>query len=210
MTKQGSTISLRSIAIAFALALAAFVLGRVWLFPSPASDPESLGRQQADAERDVVQTVQPVDPELNVTLASVEYSPEQVVSLQVNALIDSKLDPDRVAVCYGLASPNNRLVTGPLERFASMVRTPPYDRFFGALETQVGKAELEEDFANVLVSGISETNQPFAYRFLLSRQTSEPFTGCWMTDAVIPLSFVDFQGTAIAPTEAIADGIPLQ
>lgn len=209
MAKRAPTFGLSNIVIALGLAVTAFILGRIWLFPSPPSDFESLVGRQIDARENPEPQPPPTDPELGAAVADSQYSPEQVVTLQVNALVESEMYPERIAVCYGLASPNNRQVTGPLDRFASMVRTIPYDQFIGALETQVGKAEIQEGFANILVSGISKTRQPFAYRFLLSKQTIEPFTDCWMTDTVIPLSFVDFQGSAIPQTEEIADEVPL-
>lgn len=210
MSKRAPTFGMSSIAIASGLALLAFILGRALLFPSSQSDSEPLLRRQTvDTQADPKSQTQPSDPELQAVVANVQYSPEQVVALQVNALVESETYPERIEICYGLASPDNRTVTGPLERFATMVRTVPYDQFIGAQETQVGKAELEEGFANVLVSGISKASQPFAYRFLLSKQSVEPFTDCWMTDTVIPISFVDFQGSVISQTEESENGVPL-
>lgn len=130
-----------------------------------------------------------------------EWSPEEVVQRQMEALIASNTDPEAIANCFALASPSNRLVTGPLERFAAMVAGPNYRALLEARTFLVGKAIQQDRFAAVLVTLMTHEGQPYAYRFLLSQQTGElagstDSTGddhnrwqdCWMTDGVSRVS----------------------
>ena len=112
------------------------------------------------------------------------FSPAEVVALQVRSIRDSILDRTHLAVCYSLASPQNREVTGPFARFAEMIMTPPYDRLAVCQDWQVGGAAIERDYAAVLVSTVSKDGETTAFRFLLHRHEEEPYKGCWLTEAV--------------------------
>ncbi len=123
------------------------------------------------------------DPDVDVQIADAGLTPEQVVGLQIESIHDSAGEPERLRVCYSLASPNNRSLTGPLEYFAEIVVAPPYDHLAQADDWQIGEATIREGYAAVLVSVIHK-DQPYAYRFLLSQQPEPPYKGCWMTDGV--------------------------
>ena len=131
----------------------------------------------------------PIDDEsdaqyVDVTLASKDATPEQVVTQQLNSLHASLTDPSQLKACYSLASPENRKLTGPFSRFAAMVMQPPYDQLARCTTWQVGSAEIEDDYAAVLVSTINNHEQPQAFRFLLRLHGRAPYQGCWLTDAV--------------------------
>lgn len=121
---------------------------------------------------------------VDVTVATKDATPEQVVTRQLNSLHDSLTDPSQLKICYSLASPDNRRLTGPFKRFAAMVMQPPYDQLARCTTWQVGSAEIEADYAAVLVSTLNNHEQPQAFRFLLRLHGREPYEGCWLTDAV--------------------------
>jgi len=112
------------------------------------------------------------------------FSPAEVASLQVQSIHDSVTTPESLRVCYSLASPNNREVTGPFDRFAQMVMMPPYDRLATCQDWQVGSATIENDYAAVLVSTVSEDGDATAFRFLMHQYDEAPYRGCWLTEAV--------------------------
>ncbi len=112
------------------------------------------------------------------------FSPAEVVSLQVQSIRDAATTPERLRICYSLASPNNREVTGPFARFSQMVMTPPYDRLATCHDWQVGSATIEKDYAAVLVSTVSESGDATAFRFLLRQYDEAPYRGCWLTEVV--------------------------
>lgn len=117
-------------------------------------------------------------------VASADLLPEEVVELQVTALQAARLSPDELKVCFALAAPSNREITGPFENFAQMVSTSPYDRLINAASWQIGSTIVEGDFAAALVTTIDGDGKPDAFRFVLEKQKEEPYTNCWMTIGV--------------------------
>src|SRR5437667_11630954 len=59
---------------------------------------------------------------------SPELSPEQVIKIQIKALKNNNsFDRDNgIEAAFVFASPENKTYTGPIERFARMVRNPLY------------------------------------------------------------------------------------
>jgi hypothetical protein len=113
-------------------------------------------------------------------------SPEDVVRLQVDALRAFRDDESAIHQCYVLASPSNRAVTGPLERFTAMVQNPTYCALVLHTTALVGRPVIRGGQATVLVTVLDQSRTAHVFRFFLSRQTDPLFLDCWMTDAVIP------------------------
>ncbi len=107
-------------------------------------------------------------------VAQSSWGPRDVVVNQLAALKASALTPDEMIVCYSLASPQNRLETGPYDNFNRLVRTEPYLPLVGHLTCLVGRAAIEEDQASVTATVVDLTGLSHAYQFLLSRQ-KKPF-----------------------------------
>jgi hypothetical protein len=112
--------------------------------------------------------------------------PEEVVRLQLAGLSDAKADGVGILQCFCLASPANRVVTGPLERFGQMVRTEPYQCMARPGAVLIGRPLHDHDVARLLVTIIDEQRHVRAFAFVLSRQKEKPFKDCWMTEAVLP------------------------
>lgn len=123
-------------------------------------------------------------PDPYVGIARDDLTPETVVRRQVEAIRASVASPERIRECFAFASPGNRAMTGPVERFAEMVMSEPYTSLAKDPEFQVGTAIVEGDFSAVLVTVVSESGTPSAYRFMLERQSVPPYENCWMTVAV--------------------------
>ena len=124
----------------------------------------------------------------NVVLPSPKLSPEEVVRLQLKGLNDPKMGGVGVLQCFCLASPANRAITGPLQRFGQMVRTGAYQAMTSPRAILVGRPQIEKQVARLLVTVIDEKNNVRVFAFVLSRQTEPPFRNCWMTDAVLAAS----------------------
>lgn len=127
-------------------------------------------------------------------LPSPSLTPVQVVEAQLSAL-----QQDDVQRCFAFASPANRAMTGPWQRFDLLIRqTPAYaplvacTRYMvvGALPTAASKFRVR-----VRVWPAGGSSAPFAvavpvldYDWSLTRQaeTDDDFADCWMVDAVMP------------------------
>ncbi|MDA0657468.1 MAG: hypothetical protein O3C60_01390 [Planctomycetota bacterium] len=91
-----------------------------------------------------------VDTTASLVYPHPDLTPEQVVKLQ----IDSLAQGDRFGLiqCICFASPANLVQTGPIGRFAEMVRRPPYNVLCRSGTVVVGTPVLRDDSARVLVS----------------------------------------------------------
>jgi hypothetical protein len=114
-----------------------------------------------------------------------QFTPEQVIELQIRALSGQGEIKTRVERCYRFASPANRAHTGPLDRFLRMVDSPPYGPLLNAKKFLVGRASVDNGRAHLLLTVVDTGGELTLYRCFLSRQTDGEFAGCWMTDAVL-------------------------
>ena len=113
-------------------------------------------------------------------------SPQDVVSIQIEALQhnDTPYKDRGIEVTFNFASPKNKSVTGPLERFKAMVRNPAYGPMIDHRSAEYQNVRVEGDSAQVDVILESKNGQFLGYRFTLSRQHGNQYEGSWMTNAV--------------------------
>ena len=113
-----------------------------------------------------------------------KLAPEQVVRIQLNALRHNDTHNLGIEIAFRFASPDNKLSTGPLPRFISMVREGPYSLMLAYENLAYHPVEVVEDRARQRVTLIG-SGLVIDYEFYLSRQTEGTCVGCWMTDAVL-------------------------
>ena len=111
-------------------------------------------------------------------------SPRQVVKAQLDALRrNEELGDDLgIATAFRFASEANREATGPLDRFASMLRNPLYRPMIDHSSAEFGPTHVEGDVARVQVVLFGRGGEVAAYDFTLSQ---DPTTRCWLTDGVM-------------------------
>lgn len=140
------------------------------------------------------QAAQPVP-----TLTSADVVRHQMLALQHN---DTPTRDAGAAIAFRFASPENRIYTGPVERFAQMVHAPQYAPMLGCRRFELfdappddagpapddQEAENDPNFARHLVRVDAADGSQWHYVFLVRRQTEGNYTGCWMVDAVMPLA----------------------
>jgi hypothetical protein len=126
---------------------------------------------------------------LNVVVALAGFTltptttPESIVQLQLQALQE-----DDMYSVFKFASPNNKAMTGPWQRFGAMVRSPPYHHLVGHRQADVllGVTSGDTSSWRGLVRVSSKTSElPVEYWWVLSRCTEGPFLGCYMVDTVL-------------------------
>jgi len=147
----------------------AYNAGALWPRWTPA--PES----QEAADANDIQLIQP----------AVTLSPREVVTIQAESLrhcLESERD---LWQCYLFASPANRGVTGPIDRFARMLLTPTYKSLVEAETMIIGREEVRSHLATVLVTVTDADNRVSSYRFFLAKQADGRVKDCWMTEGVI-------------------------
>ncbi len=119
-------------------------------------------------------------------------SPQDVVSIQIEALRNNDIPYESrgIEVTFNFASPANKRMTGPLERFQVMVRNPIYGPMIDHRNAKYENLVVEGDFAKIDVILTSKDGEYLGYRFILSRQHGNQYEGSWMTDAVIRFDLV--------------------
>ena len=115
--------------------------------------------------------------------------PESVVDVQVSALAenDTPVENAGIKTAYNFASPANRRMTGPLDRFVEMVNGPQYAPMIDHEEAVTGPVERTGSRAQQRVTLTGSAGRTVTYQFGVSKQPSGEFAGCWLTDRVFVL-----------------------
>jgi hypothetical protein len=147
-----------------------------------ANEQLSLGGRKASPPVEVFDA----SPITDLIQPAPSYSPEEVVEIQTGGLASSDVSRG-IQQCFAFASPSNRQMTGPIARFAVMVRRPPYAALMRNRLKLLGSPVIDGDSASVVVTLLDDHNAIHVFQFLLSKQHGNDVENCWMTDAVYPL-----------------------
>ncbi len=125
-----------------------------------------------------------------------ELSPEEVVRIQMDGFRTNDADDSGIEIAYRFASPANKQVTGPIQRFSRMMRNPAYAPMLEAHEVRISEATIRGSLARVFVTVIAVEGGRADYAFFLSRQKRGEYVDCWMTEGVTVLDVEDLSGSA--------------
>ena len=112
-----------------------------------------------------------------------ELSPGEVIRIQLEALRHNDERDRGIEVALRFASPANRANTGPLSRFARMIKQGPYALMLDFRKASYGMVEVRDEQARQHVT-LTGPHARVSYWFHLSRQSDAPYADCWMTDTV--------------------------
>ena len=143
------------------------------------------GRNQDQADPSLRDLLEVAEDVAELTKPSPELSPREVVSIQAAALANED-QQQGILQCALFASPENFAATGPLDRFARMLRGPRYRTLLSPDALSIGAVTLRGDDARVLVS-VLEGERPAAFAWYLSREKDGLLRDCWMTASVLPI-----------------------
>jgi len=117
---------------------------------------------------------------------SPDLSPKDVVRLQVEALgdNDTPYEDAGIEAAFRFASPANKRATGPLNRFRTLFDIETYRPMIDHVGAQYSDVQVDGNVARMGVMLTSERGRQVGYLFRLSKQSSAPHEGCWMTDGV--------------------------
>ncbi len=121
-------------------------------------------------------------------------TPQQVVAIQLEAFRNNDEEDRGIEVAFRFASPENRALTGPVPRFAGMMRGAAY-RIMLEYDS-VLYAPLVRD-GNVAVQRVALTmgEVTVVYDFVLRKQSSGAYLNCWMTEGVQVIRLPRERGT---------------
>ena len=121
-------------------------------------------------------------------------APADVVRIQLEALRDNDAADSGIAIAYRFASPDNRRSTGPLARFAAMIKREPYAMMLRYTDAVYGPVTVAGRRAAQRVVLSAPGRAPVTYVFHLTRQEDAgPLQECWMTEAVQAVAYAGRQ-----------------
>ena len=128
----------------------------------------------------------------------VEHSPAEVVSILVEALKRNPgtVDDAGIETVWSFASPGNRAITGPLERFTAMIKAG-FSDMLGFAGSRFEEINVAGNRAVQVVWLQQRDGREVGYAFQLGRQTSGQYQDMWMTEGVVPLGESERSGTSI-------------
>ena len=130
--------------------------------------------------------------DLSKTTPHPSLSPLDVVQIIMTALQrnDEPSKNHGIRVTFNFASPANKKVTGPVERFVNMVTGPVYGKMVDHLGAVYETIKIKGDSASIDVIIKVGSGRFVGFRFLLTKQRDNEFDGAWMTDSVIPIEVI--------------------
>jgi len=120
---------------------------------------------------------------------SVDLQPGDVVRIVIDALAhnDEPYADAGIETTFYFASPANRVITGPLDRFTRMVKSPPYGIMVNHVDSEFSEVVFTGNEAYQMVRLTAANGVVTVFAFRLGRQLDGEFKGMWMTDAVWPV-----------------------
>jgi hypothetical protein len=114
-------------------------------------------------------------------------SPAEVVVIQLEALQANEDESDAgIAQTFAFAHPDNQRLTGPLARFAQMIKGPQYRMLLNHRAHEVREVSRTDEEAVFAVTITTETGDFVGYQWTVAKVSGGEHDGAWMTIAVSP------------------------
>jgi len=119
---------------------------------------------------------------------SPDLSPQRVVEIQLRSLQqnDSPTPDAGIEQTWAFAHPDNKRLTGPLDRFALMIKGPHYKLLLKLREYRIEKVVRTESRALFNVSIVTAAGQPASFQWEVAKVDAGVHAGAWMTIGVSP------------------------
>ena len=119
-------------------------------------------------------------------LPNPDITPEEVVRIQLAALMENDA-PDRdfgIRQTWAFAHPDNRQVTGPIDRFIEMIKKPAYAPLINHRRHTVTEQNVATSWVQFKVMMEDEGGRVLAFAWVVKKVEGGIFDNCWMTSAV--------------------------
>ena len=121
----------------------------------------------------------------NLVKPSPDINPIDVVEVQLFALQSNDENDFGIKQTWEFAHPRNKMATGPLPRFTSMIKTPAYSILLNNLKFETKEIFNDGKTAGIAVRIEAKDNKAYTYMWTLEKITEEgPSNGNWMTSGV--------------------------
>jgi hypothetical protein len=114
-------------------------------------------------------------------------SPAEVVAIQLDALqANAAADDAGIAQTWAFAHPDNKRMTGPLPRFAQMIKGPQYQMLLNHRSHEVREVSRTDEEAVFAVTITTSTGDVVGYQWTVAKVRDGEHAGAWMTIGVSP------------------------
>ena len=115
-----------------------------------------------------------------------DIAPAEVIAIQLNGLqynVSPEIDAG-IRQTWAFAHPRNRAMTGPLQRFATMLKSPGYDMMLYHASHQIVPANSGDGWRQFDVFMESGNGKLLQFAWIVEKVTEGRYKDCWMTVAV--------------------------
>ena len=115
-----------------------------------------------------------------------DIAPVEVIAIQLNGLQynDSPEIDAGIRQTWAFAHPRNRAMTGPLSRFANMLKGPGYGMLLYHASHQIVPANSGDGWRQFDVFMESGNGKLLQFAWIVEKVTEGRYKDCWMTVAV--------------------------
>lgn len=119
-------------------------------------------------------------------------APQDVVAIQLSALqSNDEPSPDQgIRQTWAFAHPDNRAMTGPLDRFAGMIRSQTYGVLLDHRQHTITLKNEAREWVQFEVLIEDSRGRALSFYWVVKKVEGGEFADCWMTSAVSPPSLV--------------------
>ena len=113
--------------------------------------------------------------------------PREVIKIQLSALMknDSPYTDRGIIQTWEFAHPNNRKMTGPLDRFKNMIKTDSYSMLLNHKEHEITQVYNSGEVATFEVTILSSGKKYYKFKWQVEKYNLEgSLKNCWLTTAV--------------------------
>ena len=115
-----------------------------------------------------------------------DIAPAEVIAIQLNGLQhnDSPETDAGIRQTWAFAHPRNRLMTGPLERFTTMLKGPDYEMMLNHVSHEIVLANSGDGWRQFDVFMEVENGKVMQFGWIVEKVMKGRYKNCWMTVAV--------------------------
>ena len=113
--------------------------------------------------------------------------PYQVVKIQLRGLKNNNepFEDAGIEQTWEFAHPNNQRVTGPLERFKNMMKTPSYSMLINHKGHEINEVYKSNELATFEVMVLDKDKKYYKFKWQVEKYKLDgPLKNCWLTTAV--------------------------
>jgi len=121
-----------------------------------------------------------IKPNLNI-------EPQQVIKIQLSALMknDNPYKDRGIIQTWEFAHPDNRKMTGPLERFKNMIKTDSYSMLLNHSSHEISEVYMSNKVATFEVIVMDREKKYYKFKWQVEKYNGEGvLKDCWLTSAV--------------------------